>query len=129
MLAAMAGAREARGRAAQARGVAAEEACVAMLARAGFSVLARRIRTGAGEIDILARRCSLTLVIEVKARPRADEAAFAISPRQRARLVAAAEALMAREPAWFGEGLRFDAMLVGADGEVRWIADAFRPGE
>jgi putative endonuclease len=125
----MAAAREARGRAAQARGVAAEEACAGMLARAGFHVLARRIRTGAGEIDILARRGALTLVIEVKARPRAEEAAFAISPRQRARLAAAAEALMADEPGWFGEGLRFDAMLVGADGEVRWIEDAFRPGD
>ena len=125
----MAGARQARGKAAQARGVAAEEACVALLAREGFSVLARRVRTGAGEIDILARNGTLTLVIEVKARPRAEEAAFAIAPRQRARLAAAAEALMASHPAWFGEGLRFDAMLVGADGEVRWIADAFRPGD
>jgi putative endonuclease len=125
----MAWARQVRGKAAQARGVAAEEACVALLARAGFLVLARRIRTGAGEIDILARSGPLTLVIEVKARPRAEEAAFAILPRQRARLAAAAEALMAQHPAWFGDGLRFDAMLVGADGEVRWIADAFRPGD
>jgi putative endonuclease len=125
----MAWARQARGKAAQARGVAAEEAGAALLAREGFSVLARRVRTGAGEIDLVARRGTLTLIIEVKARPRADEAAFAIAPRQRARLAAAAEALMASHPAWFGEGLRFDAMLVGADGEVRWIADAFRPGD
>jgi putative endonuclease len=125
----MAMGRQLRGKAAQARGVAAEEACAALLAREGFSVLARRVRTGAGEIDILARRDSLTLVIEVKARPRAEEAAFAIAPRQRARLAAAAEALMASHPAWFGDGLRFDAMLVGADGEVRWITDAFRPGD
>lgn len=125
----MAAVRQARGRAAQARGVAAEEACADILARAGFHVLARRIRTGAGEIDILARRGGLTIVIEVKARPRVEEAAFAVSPRQRARLAAAAEALMAEEPGWFGEGLRFDAMLVGADGEVCWIEDAFRPGD
>lgn len=125
----MAEARQRRGRAADRRGVAAEEAAAAMLARAGFSVLARRIRTGAGEIDILARRGDLTLVVEVKARPRPEEAAFAISSRQRARLAASAEALMAARPDWFGAGLRFDAVLVGGDGELRWVADAFRPGD
>jgi len=54
---------------------------------------------------------------------------LAISPRQRQRLAAAAEALMAAEPSWFGASLRFDAMLVGADGAVVWLEDAFRPGD
>lgn len=100
-----------------------------MLIRAGFAVLGQRLRTGAGEIDLVARRGSLTLIVEVKARPGAAEAAFAIGKRQRARLVAATEALMAKEPAWFGDGLRFDAMLVAADGSVHWLEDAFRPGD
>jgi putative endonuclease len=118
-----------RGRAAQARGVAAEEACAAVLAGAGFALLGRRLRTPAGEIDLLARRGALTLVVEVKARPRTRDAAFAIGPRQRARLVAATEALMATHAEWFGAELRFDAMFVGGDGAVRWLEDAFRPGE
>jgi len=92
-------------------------------------VLGRRVRTEGGEIDLVARRGGLTLIVEVKARPSASEAAFAISPRQRARLAAAAEALMASEPGWFGEGLRFDAMLVSADGALVWLEDAFRPGD
>lgn len=100
-----------------------------LLARAGFAVLGRRVRTGAGEIDLVARRGALTLIVEVKARPGAAEAAFAIGARQRARLVAATEALMAKEPAWFGDGLRFDAMFVAADGTVQWLEDAFRPGD
>jgi putative endonuclease len=121
--------REARGRAAWHRGAAAEQRCERALAREGFVVLGRRVRTEAGEIDLLARRGELTVIVEVKARPRAEEAAFAISPRQRQRLAAAAEALMASEPSWFGGSLRFDAMLVGADGEVVWLEDAFRPGD
>lgn len=77
----------------------------------------------------MARRGTLTLIVEVKARATAEAAAFAIPPRKRRRLAAAAEALMAGEPGWFGGSLRFDAMLVGADGSVVWIEDAFRPGE
>lgn len=122
-------ARRARGEAAQARGLAAEAACVRRLERDGFSVLGRRLRTKAGEIDILARRGVLTIVVEVKARPRTEIAAFAIAPRQRERLAAAAEVLMAERPEWFGEEIRFDAMLLGADGALIWIADAFRPGD
>jgi putative endonuclease len=121
--------RQARGRAAWRRGEAAEGRAVRTLERAGFAILGRRLRTGAGEIDLVARRGDLTLIVEVKARPSVGEAAFAISARQRARLAAAAEALMAAEPGWFGASIRFDAMLVGADGAVVWLEDAFRPGD
>jgi len=121
--------RQARGRAAWLRGAAAEARAVRTLERAGFAVLGRRLRTQAGEIDLVARRGDLTLIVEVKARPSAGEAAFAVSARQRSRLAAAAEALMAAEPRWFGASLRFDAILVGADGAVVWLEDAFRPGE
>ncbi len=121
--------RTARGQASYARGTAAEAHCEALLAAQGFTVLGRRIRTGAGEIDLVARRGGLTVIVEVKARPSTADAAFAITPRQRARLAAAAEALMAAEPGWFGDALRFDAMLVAADGELHWLEDAFRPGD
>ncbi|WP_291296040.1 YraN family protein [Elioraea sp.] len=129
MLRAMDARRQGRGRAAEARGLAAEATCAAVLVRAGFAVLGRRVRTGAGEIDLVARHGDLTIIVEVKARPGAAEAAFAISPRQRTRLVAATEALMAKEPGWFGDGLRFDAMFVAGDGAVHWLEDAFRPGD
>lgn len=104
----------------------AEDRCAAALEAEGFAVLARRRRTSAGEIDLVARRGALTVIVEVKARARAVDAAFALSPRQRGRLLAAAEALMAEEPTWFGDEVRFDVMVVGRDGTVRRIADAFR---
>ncbi|WP_114377219.1 YraN family protein [Elioraea thermophila] len=115
-----------RGAGGERYGRAAEERCAAALAAEGFTVLARRRRTAAGEIDLVARRGPLTVIVEVKGRARAAEAAFALSPRQRGRLLAAAEALMAEEPTWFGEEIRFDLMVVGRDGTVRRIADAFR---
>jgi putative endonuclease len=116
-------------RVAEGYGRAAEAACARALEAEGFAILACRRRTEAGELDLVARRGDLTVIVEVKARTRAAAAAEALSPRQRARLLAAAEALMAEEPGWFGAELRVDVMVVGRDGTVRRIADAFRAGD
>lgn len=118
--------RAARGRAAQARGVMAEQAACAALERDGWTVLARRLRTAAGEIDVAAERDGLLAFIEVKARPDLLSAAAALGPRQRARLLAAGEVALAEHPGWGRAGVRFDVLLVDDAGRVRRIADAFR---
>lgn len=92
-------------------------------------MLARRARTPAGEIDLVAERDGLLAFIEVKARPSFAEAAFALGTRQRARLLAAAECWLAANPGHGAAGMRFDVFLVAADGAVRRIADAFRLGD
>lgn len=91
----------------------------------------RRARTGAGEIDIvaeqrLAHAPSLLAFIEVKARPLLSDAAAALSSRQQARLLTAAEILLGLNADWTHDGIRFDLLLVDAAGTVRRIADAFR---
>ncbi len=116
----------ARGRAAQARGLAAEAAASAALVRDGWSVLGRRLRTAAGEIDIVAERDGLVAFIEVKARRSLAQAAASLAPRQQARLLAAAEILLAEHPGWGRAGVRFDVLVVDAGGLVRRIADALR---
>lgn len=111
---------------AEACGRHAEAAAEAALAAEGFRPLARRIRTGAGEIDLVMEHAGLLVFVEVKARPSLAEAAFALGPRQQARLMAAAEAWMAANPGHGAAGVRFDLLLVDAAGRVRRIADAFR---
>ena len=78
---------------------------------------------------MLAQRDGLLAVIEVKARPTLSEAAAALSARQSRRLVAAAEIVLAEHPEWGSAGVRFDVLVVDANGNVRRIADAFRAGE
>jgi putative endonuclease len=97
--------------------------------RDGWAVLARRARTPAGELDLVMEREGLLVFVEVKARPSFRDAAFALSPRQRARLAAAAECWLAANPGHGAAGIRFDVILVAADGAVRRIADAFRLGD
>ena len=115
-----------RGRRAYTAGQDAEALAAAALTAEGWVVLAQRCRTEAGEIDLIAERDGLLAFIEVKARPSLAEAAFALGPRQRARLIAAAEARLAANPGHGSAGMRFDVMLVAADGTIRRIADAFQ---
>ena len=89
-------------------------------------MLARRLRTEAGEIDLLAERAGLLAIIEVKRRPTLADAAAALGARQQARLLAAAEIVLAEHPGWGQAGVRFDVLLVDGAGQVRRIADAFR---
>ena len=118
--------RATRGRASHARGVHAETAASAALVREGWTILGRRLRTEAGEIDLIAERNGVCAFVEVKARATLADAAIAVTPRQQARLLAAAEILLAEHPEWASEGTRFDLIVVDADGRLRRVTDAFR---
>ncbi|HEX5326838.1 MAG TPA: YraN family protein [Acetobacteraceae bacterium] len=120
------GPRERRGRRAQALGLAAETAACAALERDGWIVRARRLRTEAGEVDVIAERAGLLAIVEVKARPTLAGAAVTVTGRQRRRLLAAAAIVLGEHPEWGAGGVRFDVLLVDAAGAVRRVTDAFR---
>ena len=120
--------RAARGRVAHRSGLGAEEAACRALLADGWTVLARRLRTGAGEIDIVAERDGLLVFAEVKSRPDLAAAAAALGERQQARLLAAGDAALAANPGWGRAGVRFDVLLVDGIGRVRRITDALREG-
>jgi putative endonuclease len=84
------------------------------------------VRTVAGEVDAVAERDGLVAFLEVKRRATLTDAAWALTARQRTRLLGAAEILLAEHPDWGRAGVRFDVLLVDAAGVVRRIADAFR---
>ena len=118
--------RRARGQIAHATGMGAEAAARAALEKDGWTILAQRLRTAAGEIDIVADKAGLLAIVEVKSRPTLFEAATALTPRQQARLIAACDIVLTDHPDWGAEGVRFDVLMVDAQGRVRRIADAFR---
>jgi putative endonuclease len=106
-------------------GLSAESRAAALLIAKGFRILARRFRSPAGEIDIVARRRKLLIFVEVKARERLDDAAWSVTGRQRSRIVAAAEAWLALHPDHGFEDMRFDAMLIAPGRLPRHIPAAF----
>ncbi len=120
-----------RGRAAFRRGHGVEGLAAWWLRLKGYRILARNWRSAAGEIDLVARRGTTLVVIEVKQRGDLAQAADALQPRQRRRLARAAAAFLAARPDLAGLDLRFDVVVFG-----RWLGfrglpihlkDAWRP--
>jgi putative endonuclease len=109
-------------------GLSAESRAALLLVAKGFRILARRWKSPVGEIDIVARRRGLLVFLEVKARDDLDDAAWSVTDRQRARIVAAAEAWLARYPDPRVRDIRFDAMLVAPRRVPRHIPAAFDAG-
>jgi putative endonuclease len=109
-------------------GLSAESRAAALLAAKGYRIVARRFRTPVGEIDIVARRGNVLIFVEVKARPRLDDAAFAVTDRGKRRIVAAAEMWLAQNPNDASRAIRFDAVLVAPLSLPRHIQAAFDAG-
>lgn len=106
-------------------GLSAESRAAAWLLARGYRILARRFRTPVGEIDIVARRRNLVAFVEVKARADLDDAAYAVTPRQQQRIIAAAQAWLMHNPGHEQYDLRFDAILVAPGRLPRHLAAAF----
>jgi putative endonuclease len=111
---------------AQRRGRAAEWLCAWHLRLRGWRIVARGWRCPSGEIDILARRGKVLAVVEVKSRDEIAAAASALAPRQRRRIVRAAQAFLLSRPDLAGLDLRFDVMLVAPLRLPRHWAAAWR---
>jgi putative endonuclease len=106
-------------------GVSAETRAAAYLMAKGYRILAKRFRTPHGEIDIVAKRRNLLAFVEVKARATLDDAAFAVTPRQQARIVDAAQAWLMAHPEHADFELRFDAILIAPRYLPRHLLAAF----
>lgn len=106
-------------------GLTAENRAAAVLIAKGYRIVNRRFRAPVGEIDIVARRGRVLVFVEVKARDRLDDAAEAVTPRQRRRIVAAAEAWLASHPDDLLCNIRFDVVLVAPSRIPRHLPAAF----
>jgi putative endonuclease len=106
-------------------GLSAETRAATYLMAKGYRILAKRFRTPYGEIDIVARRRNLLAFVEVKARATLDEAAYAVTSRQQARIIDAAQAWLMAHPEHADFELRFDAILIAPRHWPRHVLAAF----
>lgn len=93
-----------------------EEAAAAYLQANGYTILARNLRCGRGEIDLLATRDGLLVFVEVRTR---RSGAFAhpeetVTPRKQAHLLAAAEQYLQEHPE-SPENWQFDLIAIEGD--------------
>ena len=111
-------------RKAERAGRVGETAAAWWLRLKGWRILARRVRTPAGEVDLIARRGNLVAFVEVKRRRTGAELDFAIDEYRLARVAAAAEYLGARymQP---GDDMRVDVILIAPGRALRHVENAW----
>ncbi len=93
----------------------------------GWSIVARRVRTRAGEVDLIARRGSMVAFVEVKSRATGTALDEAIDARRLARVAAAAESLAALylKP---GDDMRIDVILLAPGQRPRHLENVWHGG-
>ena len=92
----------------------------------GWRIVARRLKIGVGEVDLVARRGRTVAFVEVKWRASDAELDLAIDARRLQRVARAAEALAPRfvRP---GDDLRIDVLLLAPRRRPRHIVNAWQP--
>jgi putative endonuclease len=93
-------------------GKIAEHIAAVLLMAKGYRILARRFKTRAGEIDIIAKRGQRLAFIEVKQRATTENAEAAINGSQRRRIENAADDWLARHPTHQNLDIAFDVLFV-----------------
>lgn len=100
------------GKLAHRSGHRSEWLAAALLMLKGYQILGFRLKTRAGEIDILARRGRTLAVVEVKRRPTMDQALSAMRADQYERLLAAGQSVLRQRPGLAGHRLRIDMVAL-----------------
>jgi putative endonuclease len=106
-------------------GLSAESRAAALLMAKGYRILAKRFKTPHGEIDLVAKKRNLLVFVEVKARASLDDAAYAVTPRQQARIIDAAQGWLMAHPEHAEFDLRFDVILIAPRHLPRHLLAAF----
>ena len=102
-----------------------EDAACAYLMERGWKIVARNVRRGSGEIDVIARKGRLTAFVEVKRRSGGafGTPAEAVNAAKRRRIVQAA-AIWAQETGIAESAMRFDVIEIYRN-QIRHIEGAF----
>ena len=108
-------------------GARAESLAADVMTRDGFTIVEQRFRFHRHDVDLVARRGSLVVFVEVKARrgDRFGSGLEAVGWRKQRELARAASAWLQRHGR-AGDVCRFDVMSV-TGGRVSWVQSAFRP--
>ncbi|WP_296716609.1 YraN family protein [Erythrobacter sp.] len=108
------------------RGREGEAEAAMYLAQQGWRIVAERVKTKAGEIDLIAKRTGLVAFVEVKWRARAAALGDAIDERRLRRVAAAVECVWPNY-ATDGEDIRIDVILLAPGCKPTHIENAWMP--
>lgn len=110
------------------KGRAGEDEAARYLEERGLLVVARNVRAGGGEIDLVASDEGRVVFVEVKWRRDSSRGtpADAVTPAKRKRILSAARAWLAENPSGLSREVRFDVVAIdGGAAKIDWIRGAF----
>ena len=107
------------------KGVLAEYAAAIFLIFKGYRICARRYKSKFGETDLVARKKSCHVFIEVKYRSDYDTGVLSISPRSQERIQRAAQHYLLCENIGQDSDMRFDAVIISPPFYVRHLINAW----
>jgi putative endonuclease len=90
-----------------------------------YRVLARRVKTPVGEIDLIVRRGGTTVFVEVKARALSHQEADALLAVNHRRITRAAQFWLMRQPELAAGDLRCDVIFLAPFAWPRHLKGAF----
>jgi putative endonuclease len=107
-----------------------EERAVAFLAGLGFTILARNVRSAAGEIDVVALDEDTLVFCEIRTRRSGGQggALESVTPAKQRQVVRVAQHFLVRYPRLYAHPIRFDVVAIDIRGETVELAhvrDAF----
>ena len=108
------------------RGREGEAQAAMFLAQNGWRILAERVKTKRGEIDLVAARSGLIAFVEVKWRAKAATLGEAIDERRLSRVAAAVE-MVWQDYATEGQDIRIDVILLAPGQKPTHIENAWMP--
>lgn len=111
---------------AEQRGRRGEWLAALYLRLAGWRILARRVKTPRGEVDLVARRGRTVAFIEVKWRKTVADLDLAIDNYRLRRVAAAVEAI-SHQYARDRDSIRIDVLLLAPGAWPRHLVNAWQP--
>ena len=107
----------------------AESAAALFLRLKGYGILEKNFKpprgTGAGEIDLIAKKGKTVVFVEVKRRQTTDAAAESVSETVKQRRIRGAEYFLSLHPEFEGFDMRFDVILMAPKKFPTHIQNAF----
>lgn len=106
-------------------GMMAESLAAILFRVKGYRIIAKRYRSPVGEIDLVATNGERLAFVEVKRRKTQADAAFALTAKQKRRIVRAAQYWLSRHPRFAERTISFDVVLCAPWSWPRHIENAF----
>ncbi len=108
------------------RGRDAEAKAATFLRSQGYTILAERLRTPSGEIDLIAYCDPVLALVEVKARASVGRGLYSLSARQASRIAAAGSYFLAEHPQYAEALVSLDLIVITPDGSPQHFPNAWQ---